>query len=43
MKSDFRRTKELKHIIEYGYIFILAVLLAFMYQLFVVKNHFAPA
>ncbi len=34
---------KLKNIIQYVYIFLLAVLLAFMYQLFVVKNNFAPA
>lgn len=28
---------------EYCFIFLLAILLAFNYQLFIVKNHFAPA
>ena len=30
-------------ILEYGSIFLLAVFLAFNYQLFIVKNNFAPA
>lgn len=34
---------KLKNVLGYIYIFLLAVLMAFMYQLFVVKNNFAPA
>ncbi len=34
---------KIKNVISYVYIFFLAVLMAFMYQFFVVKNNFAPA